>query len=148
MTIREKAAYLKGLVAGSDLKMGDKEKAVFDSILDLLDEMSKTLSECDEDLTDLYDDVSVIEEEVDMLIDDVYGEDDYDDEDYDDEDYEDDLYEVECPKCHKTFSVDEDTLVGNNVKCPFCGEPIEFDLEGCDRDCESCDVMDCEDRKD
>ena len=46
------------------------------------------------------------------------------------------------PSCGKSFSVDEDTIFNGDVKCPFCGEKIEFDIEECD--CEDCDG-ECED---
>ena len=46
---------------------------------------------------------------------------------YDEDD--DPLYEVDCPECGRSFSIDEDTLLnGNNLKCPFCGHEIKFEL--------------------
>ncbi len=169
MNITEKSAYLKGLVEGSGLNLGDKEKKVFDALLDLVDEMAKVLNDCDEDLTELYDEVADLGDEVDEINDvidallddeDDYDEDydDFDDDDdipfehehhhhhhhHDDEDFDDDeyLYDVECPSCKKEFSVEEDTILTGSVKCPFCGESIEFDLSECcdceDGDCDCC----------
>ena len=170
MNIKEKAAYLKGLTEGSDLNLGEKEKKVFDALLDLVDEMAGVLTDCDNDLTELYDEVADLEEELDDIndfIDDVLDDDydDFDDEDdfddfdedehhhhhhhhhhdFDDEDYDDEdeyLYDVECPSCKKEFSVEEDTILTGSVKCPFCGENIEFDLSDCcdceDGDCDCC----------
>ncbi len=177
MNITEKSAYLKGLVEGSDLKLGDKEKKVFDALLDLVDEMAKVLTDCDDDLTELYEEVADLEEEVediDDILDEMLDEDYDDDYDFDDEDDFDDFdeeehhhhhhhhgcgcgcededeeeyfYDVECPSCKKTFTVEEDTILsGNSVKCPFCGEDIEFDLSGCedceDEDCDCCGKKD------
>ncbi len=180
MNITEKSAYLKGLVEGSELKLGDKEKKVFDALLDLVDEMAKVLKDCDDDLTELYDEVADLEEEVediDDVLDEMLDEDyeDYDFDDFDDEDDFDDFdeeehhhhhhhhhgcgcgcedededdffYDVTCPSCNKTFTVEEDTILsGNSVKCPFCGEDIEFDLSGCedceDEDCDCCGKKD------
>ena len=124
MDIREKAAFLKGLIEGSDLQMGNKEKKILDSLVELLSDMAQQLTECDDDLTELYDEVDELEEEVldieddlDILFD---VDDDYDEEDDFDEE-EDPLYEIECPSCHKKFSVDEDTVVNGDVRFPFCG---------------------------
>ena len=84
MTINEKAAFLKGLVEGSDLSLGEKEQKVFAALLDLVSDMAQQLTECDEDLTELYeqvasmdDELGDIEDDLDLLFDDA----DYDDED-------------------------------------------------------------------
>jgi polyhydroxyalkanoate synthesis regulator phasin len=64
MDIREKAAFLKGLIEGSDLQMGAKEKKILDSLVELMSDMAQQLTECDDDLTELYDEVDELEEEV------------------------------------------------------------------------------------
>ena len=132
MNITEKVAYLKGLIEGSDLKLGEKEEKIFKALIEVVDDMAQILTECDDDLTALYDQVDELEDEVadieddlDVLFDEDY---DFDDEgDYDEDD--DPLYEVDCPECGRSFSIDEDTLLnGNNLKCPFCGHEIKFEL--------------------
>lgn len=143
MTINEKAAFLKGLVEGSDLSLGEKEQKVFAALLDLVSDMAQQLTECDEDLTELYeqvasmdDELGDIEDDLDLLFDDA----DYDDEDECDCCGDDFMYDVQCPACEKDFSVDEDTVLGGEVSCPFCGEKIEFDLSEC---CCGDDECDC-----
>ena len=143
MDILEKVGFLKGLVEASDLSLGDKEKKIFDALLELVDDMAHTLKECDEDITSLYDDLDAMDEhmaDIDDDLDTLFGveEDDDDDDEDEEEDDEDYLYDIECPSCGKEFSVDEDTIFNGDVKCPFCGEKIEFDIQ----DCEDCD---CED---
>ncbi|MBR0343531.1 MAG: hypothetical protein IJH64_15020 [Oscillospiraceae bacterium] len=133
MNITEKVAYLKGLIEGSDLKLGEKEEKIFKALIEVVDDMAQVLSECDDDLTALYDQVDELEDEVADIEDDLdvlFDDEDYDFDDEDDYDEDDDpLYEVDCPECGRSFSIDEDTLLnGNNLKCPFCGHEIKFEL--------------------
>ena len=133
MNITEKVAYLKGLIEGSDLKLGDKEDKIFKALIEVVDDMAQVLTECDDDLTALYDQVDELEDEVADIEDDLdilFDDEDYDFDDEDDYDEDDDpLYEVDCPECGRSFSIDEDTLLnGNNLKCPFCGHEIKFEL--------------------
>ena len=150
MTITEKAAFLKGLIEGSDLSLGEKEQKVFGTLLELVYDMAEQLTEVDEELTELYeqvanmdDELGDIEDDLDILFDDV---DDDDEDECDCCDCEDFMYDVQCPACEKSFSVDEDTVLGGEVKYPFCGEKIEFDLSECccgDDDCD-CHEHDCD----
>ena len=133
MNITEKVAYLKGLIEGSDLKLGEKEEKIFKALIEVVDDMAQVLSECDDDLTALYDQVDELEDEVADIEDDLdvlFDDEDYDFDDEDDYDEDDDpLYEVDCPECGRSFSIDEDTLLnGNNLKYPFCGHEIKFEL--------------------
>ena len=133
MNITEKVAYLKGLIEGSDLKLGEKEDKIFKALIEVVDDMAQVLTECDDDLTALYDQVDELEDEVADIEDDLdilFDDEDYDFDDEDDYDEDDDpLYEVDCPECGRSFSIDEDTLLnGNNLKCPFCGHEIKFEL--------------------
>ncbi|MDO5139075.1 MAG: hypothetical protein Q4D71_11555 [Oscillospiraceae bacterium] len=133
MNITEKVAYLKGLIEGSDLKLGEKEEKIFKALIEVVDDMAQVLTECDDDLTALYDQVDELEDEVADIEDDLdvlFDDEDYDFDDEDDYDEDDDpLYEVDCPECGRSISIDEDTLLnGNNLKCPFCGHEIKFEL--------------------
>ena len=35
---------------------------------------------------------------------------------------------IECPACHETFVVDEDTVLDGSMECPACGETLEFEV--------------------
>ena len=43
---------------------------------------------------------------------------------------EEELYEVTCPSCDETVFVSEETLNAGSMKCPNCGELLEFDYDG------------------
>lgn len=133
MNVKEKIAYLKGLLEGSDLKLGDKEKKIMDAMMDALVSMSEIITDIDEDLSDLYEGFEGMCESIDEIEDDIdilYNSGDFGDIDMMPED-DDPLYDVECPNCHEMTRIDEDTLMEGDINCPKCGELLEFDIH-CD----------------
>ena len=71
----------------------------------------------DEDLDEIRDELDMDEEDWDEW-----------DEDEDEEDDEEDLYQLTCPTCKEEIVVDEDVLAKGGMKCPACGEDLDFDL--------------------
>ena len=152
MTISEKAAYLKGLMDGLKLDTETAEGKMIASIVDLLGDVTKKLTDVEDTTIAICDELDEIEEDLDAIEDDLdaieeYLEDedeDYDDEeddedyDEDEEDYDDEgfdfgdeettIYEVECP-CGEIIDFDEETLEQGSMTCPNCGETLEFSLE-------------------
>lgn len=129
MTITEKAAYIRGLAEGLALDAGKPETKLFNAIMDLLDDLTLTVS-------DLEDEVAVIGEQV-VEIDEDLG--DLEDEFYDDEDEweDDDCFEIECPNCGELFCVDGATLEDGDIKCPNCDEAVPLD--------DMCECGECKD---
>lgn len=127
MTITEKAAYLRGLAEGLKLDAEKPETKLINAIIDLLDDLTLTVSDLEDNLEILNEQVDAVDEDLDELESFVYE--DYD-EDYDeDEDY----FEVDCPNCGETVCVDEGILEDGSINCPSCNEVLEFDIEcGCD----------------
>ena len=144
MTISEKAAYLKGLMDGLDL---DKEKAegkMIAAIVELLGDVTKRVTDIEETTIAISDELDEIEEDLDAIEDFILDEEDeYDDEDWDDDDWDDEdeyeegfdfgdeettIYEVKCI-CGEIIDFDEETLEKGSMKCPNCGELLEFSLE-------------------
>ncbi|HCC02844.1 MAG TPA: hypothetical protein DEP60_09090, partial [Ruminococcaceae bacterium] len=72
----------------------------------------------------------------------IYGVNDDDEEEENDEDEdEDDYYEVTCPNCHETICLSQDIVEDGQMKCPNCGELLEFEVaddEDCDSDDDDC----------
>ena len=90
----------------------------------------------------MADQVDLIDEDLEALEEEFYGdEDECDCDGCSDEDFDGDLYEVQCPACGDTICIDEETLEQGEIECPNCGELLEFDLEeecedeGCDCGC-------------
>ena len=144
--MKEKAAYLKGLIDGLGIDENTKEGKVIKAMSELLSEMAETVDSIDEDVTHAYDQINDLSEELEDLEADLYededAEDDSDDsDDSDDETEADDdddnadvagepYYEVACPACGKTVYVSEDDLDAGEANCAHCGVTFEVALEG------------------
>ena len=146
MTISEKAAYLKGLMDGLELDTEKAEGKMISAMVELLGDMAKRLTDIEETTIAISDELDEIEEDLDAIEDYILDEEDEDeDEDFDDlcdcdfedEDYEEGfdygdedttIYEVACA-CGEIINFDEETLEKGSMKCPNCGELLEFSLE-------------------
>ncbi len=147
MTLSEKSAYLKGLMAGMELKTDTDEGKMIAAIVELLGDVTKTLTDVQETTIAISDELDEIEDDLDAIEDFIMDdEDDYDDaydEDDDGFDYEDDedleegfdfgdedttIYEVRCT-CGNLIDFDEETLEAGSIECPQCGEILEFSLD-------------------
>lgn len=127
MTLSEKAAYIKGLAEGLDLDTDKKEARVIKEMLELLSEMASDVEDIGADLTDLYDAVEQIDEDLMMVEDELLS------------DgcgcSEDDVYEITCPNCGESVILDEEMLISGDVVCSNCGEKIEIEIDACDFGC-------------
>ena len=152
MTISEKAAYLKGLMDGLKLDTTKPEGQMIASIVELLGDVTKRLTDIEETTIAISDELDEIEEDLDAIEDYILDEEDEDDEDWD-EDWDDEcdcddcdcddcdceegfcygdedstIYEVQCV-CGEVINFDEDVLEEGSMICPNCGETLEFSVE-------------------
>lgn len=149
MTVTEKVAYLKGLAEGLGIDESNKEGKVLKAVIDALEDVAFSLSDLEDGVAELCEQVDMIDEDLDNLEQDFYDdEDDYDYEDecgcghhhhhhHDDEEDDDVLYEVECPTCGDTICVNEEMLDEGHINCPNCDELLEFTFDDVDEDEES-----------
>ena len=143
MTINERVAYIKGLTEGLGLEEGKKETKIINAMLELLEEMAASLTDCEDDIISLGEEVDAISEDLADLEDDIYEDDDDEDEDDDacgcccgcDDDEcdceecdEDDIFEFTCPDCGEKLFLDEEVLEAGEIKCAACGKVIEFEI--------------------
>ena len=140
--MKEKAAYLRGLIEGLGIDETTKEGKVIKAMSELLGELAEAVDGIDEDVTRAYDQINDLSDELEDLEADLYEEeDDEDDSDTEDEDAEDDdandddiasepFYEVACPNCGETVYVSEDDLDAGEANCAHCGVTFEVALEG------------------
>ena len=139
--LTEKAAYLRGLMEGSELDLTTKEGKVLKAVVELLGDMSDELEEAFNVIDELQAEVDEIDEALADVEDEVYGEcdcedceDDEDDWDFDD----DDELALECPHCGDTIYLDATLLEDceNSITCPNCKEEIEIEFsDDCDCGC-------------
>ena len=97
MNLTEKAAYLKGLAEGLDISDSTKEGKLLKAIVEMLDELTSTVSTLDDDVDQIYEELDAIDEDMDDLEEYVFGD---EDEDFDDEEDEDEDEEDEELKWH------------------------------------------------
>ena len=139
MTISEKAAYLKGLMDGLNLDTEKAEGKMIASMVELIGDMAKRLTDIEETTIAISDELDEIEEDLDAIEDFILDEEEDDDDDYyDDEEFDDEgfdfgdeettIYEVKCA-CGYIINFDEETLEKGSMTCPECGELLEFSLE-------------------
>ena len=148
MTISEKSAYLKGLMDGLNLDTEKAEGKLIASIVDLLSDVTRKLTDVENTTIAISDELDEIEEDLDAIEDYILDEED-EDEDWDEEAWEDEddwdddeeyeegfdfgdedstIYEVECA-CGEIITFDEETLEQGSMICPNCGETLEFSFE-------------------
>ncbi|MCR5485555.1 MAG: hypothetical protein K6F09_08165 [Clostridiales bacterium] len=137
MTLTEKAAYLRGLAEGLKLDPEKDETKMFNAIMDVLDDLTMTAADLEDNLSLVSEQVDAVDEDLDELESYVYD-DDYD-YDYDDDD---ECYEIECPNCHETICIDDGILDEGSIECPNCHENLELEIDD-DCGCDGCDG--CED---
>lgn len=146
MSNLEKVSYIRGLVEGLELDGSKKEVKVLNAVIDLLDDMAKSMARTEEALNETRDQLDEVDEDLGLLEDDFYGDEDLDDEEDEDEDDEDECYyEVTCPNCNETICLSEDIICDGQIECPNCGKLLEFDLDD-DCDC-GCGCEDCQDKE-
>ena len=137
--MKEKAAYLRGLIEGLGIDETTKEGKVIKAMSELLGELAEAVDGIDEDVTRAYDQINDLSEELEDLEADLYEDDEDDEEpeaeeeDTEEDDNDDDIasepfYEVACPACGQTTVFEEDDLLDGAPKCPGCGKPLDFEV--------------------
>ena len=127
MELMEKVAYLKGLMNGLELEADKKETKVFNAIVDVLDELASTLTDVVEETDEMSELIDVLDQDLGDVEEVVFGDDEDDDECCCGD--EEETYEITCPTCGNTIYIDESMLDEGKMKCPNCGQELEFDLD-------------------
>ena len=135
MDLNAKAAYIRGLMTGMEFDPASKNGKVIAAMMDLLEEMAASVTEHDNALDQVYDELETLDQDLDDVVADLYGEEDEDEESDDEEDGEE-LYEVTCPNCGAVSTVDEETLLDqqSELVCPNCGAAFDIELEGAEEE--------------
>lgn len=142
MKLSEKAAYIRGLLEGMELDPTDKQTKIWKLMSELLADMAEEIGELEQCYDDLSDQIDGIGEDLAGVEDLVYDESfeglNYNKFGYGEGDAEM-SYEVTCPTCDMTIALSEDSLAGGSIKCPQCGEVLEFDFDEDELDAEEDD---------
>ena len=127
MDLNAKAAYIRGLMTGMEFDPESKNGKIIAAMMDLLEEMAATVVEHDDALDQVYDELETLDQDLDDVVSDLYElEDDEDDED---DEEPADLCEVTCPNCGAVVTVDEDTLLSQDLTCPNCHAAFDIEIK-------------------
>lgn len=132
MTVTERVSYLKGLAEGLEIDASTKEGKLLNAIIETLDDLAFEVSDMQEVIGELGEQVDMIDEDLDALEEIVYEDEEDDDDcdcDCDCDCCDGDLYEVVCPACGDNVYLDEEMVDEGEIDCPNCGEHLEFDFE-------------------
>ena len=148
MTIKEKAAYLKGMLSAMDLDDDKNETKLFKGIVDAIECLSASFESLDEDVDGILEQLEILDEDLAAVEDEVFEDCDCGSKCGDDCDcgcHDEECYELVCPTCGEKICICEDILENEEMNCPNCGELLEFDLSDCECDCDECaDSCDCD----
>ncbi len=150
-SLTEKLAYIQGLCEGLELDGETKEGKVLLAMVDLLDDLTDTVSQLDSDIDEIYEEIDAIDEDLTDVEDALLGDDEEDEEcgccghhhHHEDEDEdeiydeENPIYEITCPKCGEVVCMDEEMLFSPDCACPNCGTSFEIEFDD-ECDCEEC----------
>lgn len=121
--LKEKSAYLRGLVAGTGFPENEKQKMIWEGLLDFCDGVAQNLDELDGSQNEFAEYIEAIDEDLSILEKYFYNAED-DDEDADilftrepGESYR----EFTCPHCNEELCF-EDEPGNHEVICPECGK--------------------------
>ena len=89
MNLNEKIAYIRGLAEGLNLDQSKDEVKVLNAIIELLDDMSYTVTQMEDLYDELSEQIDAVDEDLSYLEDDFY-------EDYDEDECDDDC---DCGCC-------------------------------------------------
>ena len=129
MDLNARAAYIRGMMNGMEFDAASNEGKVIAAMMDLLEQMAAVVTDHDDALDQVYDELETLDEDMDDLISFLAG-----DEGDGEDDEEDAVYEVTCPNCKTVSTVDEETLLNSELVCPNCGAAFDVELEGEDAD--------------
>lgn len=122
-TIKERVAYLRGLIEGSGVVQQEKEKQVWNELLGIMDQLGDELEGLESNHQELGEYLDAMDEDLADLESDIY-------------ELDDDFITLECPHCNDLISVDRGELLLHQeddadfeLVCPNCNESFFFDEE-------------------
>ncbi|MCR5808221.1 MAG: hypothetical protein K6G56_01515 [Clostridiales bacterium] len=128
--MKEKTAYLRGLMDGMKLPDDDNTKllrAIADCLEAIADEMeteSARVDNIEAELDEIDSDIDELDEVIGFLLEEE-DEDEDEDEDGEDFDWEDDFDYFTCPNCGEVVPLDEDALQEEaDPICPKCNAKL------------------------
>jgi predicted RNA-binding Zn-ribbon protein involved in translation (DUF1610 family) len=123
--VKERIAYLRGLIDGSDFcGQNAQVKSVWDSLLALCSDLADKVEMLESGQAETEEYMEAIDCDLADLEDELFG--CGDDDDDDDDDLDGDVVEMACPECGEEVFFEEDFLYDSDVEvtCPECGAVV------------------------
>ncbi|MCR4419661.1 MAG: AraC family transcriptional regulator [Clostridia bacterium] len=120
--LKEKMAYLQGMVSGLGLDTTTREGQIMQQVLELLDSLVGAVTELQKAQEETEEYLESVDQDLFRLEDEVYGP-----EEREEDDEEPEHVEVECPECRETVCFDPELLEDEGeveVNCPQCGTVV------------------------
>ena len=80
MELKERAAYVKGLMEGLEVEQSSKEGKVIKALYDLVAQLCDTVAELDSDMDQVYDELDAMDEDMDELENQLFGDEEVDED--------------------------------------------------------------------
>lgn len=156
MDLKEKAAYLNGLLEGSNLDFKDEKNKIIKSAFNLIQEIAEKVTELDVTCCENSELIDEIDQDLAEIEKSFYKNISYDkknglkeckcgkkdkqkedfleivnDSDFKDERYFDKKakYEICCSNCRRVLELEDEIFGEEEIFCPECGEKIDFDFK-------------------
>lgn len=138
MEVKERIAYVRGLVEGAESFAADStERTVWENLLLICDQLAESVAQVESGQLELEEYVETIDADLCDLEDEVYGEHrgrrersairtgEPEEDDFDGE-IDEEMVRVECPHCGEEVYFEEEFLYDDAVEiaCPECGKVL------------------------
>lgn len=103
-----------------------KETKIYRAMIGVLENLAEDVNDLTDGVEMMADQLDAVDEDLGDVEEYLYGDEDDDDCDCgccDDDEDECQEFEIECPACHETFVVDEDTVLDGSMECPPAARP-------------------------
>jgi DNA-directed RNA polymerase subunit delta len=124
--IKARAAYLRGLIAGTEIAKDEKHKLVWESVANFCDEVAETVTDLQSSYDEFGEYIEAIDEDLSMVEKYFYQNETADDGEVlfsrpvgDDEA----SISITCPNCREEINF-KDSAQDYEVVCPECGEVV------------------------
>jgi DNA-directed RNA polymerase subunit delta len=124
--IKARAAYLRGLITGTEIAGDEKQKLVWESVADFCDEVAETVTDLQSSYDEFGEYIEAIDEDLSMVEKYFYQNETADDQEVlfsrsagDDEA----MIAITCPNCREELNF-QDSDQDYEVVCPECGKVV------------------------
>lgn len=124
--LKERTAYLKGLVEGVDFLNDEKQKVVWEGVINFCDAVAEELTELNNSQNEFEEYIEAIDEDLESLEKVLYCNDEQDEDlevVFSKKDDDQNVMELTCPNCREDLYF-EDQQGDYEIVCPECGKVV------------------------